>query len=84
MFYVFGVWRNFGPSMFWGLRGEAGELTWEAMVPTALHVQSRQVQPNPHDLQEQSLPDLIHNNLVLAIQLGRSGHKAPKNGVDAT
>ena len=54
------------------------------MVPAALHVQSRQVQPDPHDLHEQPLPELIHHDLVLAIQLGRGGHEAPEDGVNAT
>lgn len=54
------------------------------MIPAALHVKSRQIQPYPHDLLKQSLPDLIHHNLVLAIQFGRSSHEASENGVNAT
>lgn len=59
-------------------------LTWEAVVPAALHVQSRKVQPNPHDLHKQSFPDLIHHNLVLPIELGRGSHEASEDGVNAT
>lgn len=59
-------------------------LTWEAVVPAALHVESRQVQPDPHDLLKQPLPNLIYHDLVLAIQLGGGGHEAPEEGVDAT
>lgn len=54
------------------------------MVPAALHVQGRQVQPDPHDLLKQPVPDLIHRDLVLAIQLGRGGHEAPKDGINTT
>lgn len=54
------------------------------MIPAALHVQGRQVEPNPHDLFKESLPDLIHHDLVLAIQFGRGGHEASENGVNAT
>lgn len=54
------------------------------MISAALHVQSGQVQPNPHNLHEESLPDLIHYNLVLAVQFGRGGHEASEDGVNAT
>lgn len=35
-------------------------LTWEAVVPAALHVESRQVQPDSSHLLEQPVPELIH------------------------
>ena len=54
------------------------------MVAAALHVERRQVQPDPHDLLKQPLPDLVHRDLVLAVQLRRGGHEAPQDGVDAT
>lgn len=66
-----------------GRRGRC-PLTWEAVVPAALHVERGQVQPNPSHLLEQPVPELIHHHGILTVQLGRGGHEAPENGVDAT
>lgn len=66
-----------------GVTKQVAALTWKAMVPAPLHVQSRQVQPDPHDLLKQPLPDLVHRDLILAIELGRGGHEAPEDGVNA-
>lgn len=35
-------------------------LTWKAMVPASLHVESCQVQPDPPHLPKQPVPELIH------------------------
>ena len=80
-----GHWR--GQAVDWkvgGPRVPGSPLTREAMVAAALHVERGQVQPDPHDLLKQPLPDLIHRDLVLAVQLRRGGHEAAQDGVDAT
>lgn len=59
-------------------------LTWEAMVPAALHVESRQVQSDPSHLLKQPVPKLVHQYGILTVQLGRGGHEASDDGVDAT
>lgn len=54
------------------------------MVPTALHVQSRQVQPDPSHLLEQLVPEFIYHHGILPVQLSWGGHETPEDRVDAT
>lgn len=42
-------------------------LTWKAMVPAALHVQSRQVQPDPSHLPKQLVPEFIYHHGILPV-----------------
>lgn len=54
------------------------------MVPAALHVESRQVQPDPPHLPKQPVPEFIHHHGILPVQLSRGGHEAAQDGIDAT